>query len=171
MLNLSLLLLSVLFVLWGNFSCEAFVFSKVLKHIIINHQFRFIASKPLMVDSNHIDPEKPYSTLIKDNIIESSSAEQNIPSISNPNESESKFVINNIFMDNKFKKTFIASFSSILALGLFSYQHTQPVSNVALLKAMATDSPPIEVSLCNGKPSIFDFYADWCENCKVNTSQ
>ncbi|CAM9154187.1 unnamed protein product [Heterosigma akashiwo] len=32
---------------------------------------------------------------------------------------------------------------------------------------MARESPPLAVCLANGKPTVVDFYADWCSNCKA----
>ena len=57
--------------------------------------------------------------------------------------------------------------SIALGTGIFLFQHYQPSSSVALLKTMEKESPLLQTALCNGKPTIVDFYADWCENCKV----
>ncbi|CAM9382951.1 unnamed protein product [Ascophyllum nodosum] len=32
---------------------------------------------------------------------------------------------------------------------------------------MESTSTPLAVALTNGRPTVVDFYADWCENCKV----
>lgn len=77
---------------------------------------------------------------------------------------------NSIELSNRksFQNKMIALSSIFMAFAVFIFQHSQPsFSNVSLLKAMAKESPDIKTALCNGKPSIFDFYADWCENCKV----
>ncbi|MCP9808934.1 thioredoxin family protein [Cyanobium sp. HWJ4-Hawea] len=36
----------------------------------------------------------------------------------------------------------------------------------APLERMARQSPDLQVALANGKPSMVEFYADWCEACK-----
>mmetsp|Transcript_28627 Transcript_28627/g.63521 ORF Transcript_28627/g.63521 Transcript_28627/m.63521 type:complete len:247 (+) Transcript_28627:117-857(+) len=61
----------------------------------------------------------------------------------------------------------LAAASSMLGAGLFALSYTQPVSGVALLHVMEKESMPLEGALCNGKPTLVEFYADWCESCKV----
>ena len=72
-------------------------------------------------------------------------------------------------VDDDMKKvnTAAAVLSSILAAGVFFIQVANPVSGVTLLHAMEADSLPITSAICNGKPTIVDFYADWCESCKA----
>ena len=62
---------------------------------------------------------------------------------------------------------YIAAISALLGSAFFIFQHGQPVSSVALLRAMEKDSVDVKVAMCNGKPTLVEFYADWCESCKV----
>jgi thiol-disulfide isomerase/thioredoxin len=40
-------------------------------------------------------------------------------------------------------------------------------SNTGSLAAMAKSATPLEVALSNGKPSLMEFYADWCTSCQA----
>jgi thiol-disulfide isomerase/thioredoxin len=65
------------------------------------------------------------------------------------------------------RNKYVAAISAILGSAIFVFQHGQPVNSVALLKAMERDSMDVNVALCNGRPTMVEFYADWCESCKV----
>ncbi len=40
------------------------------------------------------------------------------------------------------------------------------LTGLATMRAMAQQSTPISVALANGKPSLVEFYADWCTTCQ-----
>ena len=48
----------------------------------------------------------------------------------------------------------------------FSPAFHSSLTNLATLKTMARNSLPYEVAIANGKPSLLEFYADWCQTCQ-----
>jgi thioredoxin-like negative regulator of GroEL len=53
----------------------------------------------------------------------------------------------------------------ILSVSLFFGLQTQ--TNSASLESQAEQSTPIEVALANGKPTLTEFYANWCTSCQA----
>jgi len=75
----------------------------------------------------------------------------------------------NLSIENDLKnKKLIALASFLFSSLLFFYNSANPsVSNIAILHAMEKDSKSFEASMCNNKPTLIDFYADWCGSCKA----
>ena len=59
----------------------------------------------------------------------------------------------------------IAIAAVLLGVGL--YLATQFQSSHVSLSTVAERSVPLQVALANGKPTVLEFYADWCTSCQA----
>jgi thiol-disulfide isomerase/thioredoxin len=65
----------------------------------------------------------------------------------------------------RLRNVFIAVAAIVLSVALFLGMNTE--SGTGLLSAMAEDAVPLEVALDNGKPTLMEFYANWCTTCQA----
>ena len=54
-----------------------------------------------------------------------------------------------------------------VALSVALFLGLQTGSNTGSLAAMAKSAVPLETALVNGKPTLMEFYADWCTSCQA----
>lgn len=54
-----------------------------------------------------------------------------------------------------------------IALGVLLFFGLQTETGTASLDAQAEQSTPLEVALSNNKPTLMEFYANWCTSCQA----
>ncbi|KAL7526987.1 hypothetical protein ACHAWF_001994 [Thalassiosira exigua] len=68
---------------------------------------------------------------------------------------------------NRIRNVAVAVASFAVAVFNYGWQFTHPVTAVEILQTMEKQSSPLTAIGNNGKPTVIDFWAPWCSNCKV----
>jgi thiol-disulfide isomerase/thioredoxin len=68
--------------------------------------------------------------------------------------------------NNNFLRNLIVAIAAVtLSIALFLGLQTE--TNATSLEAQVKQSTPLDLALSNGKPTLTEFYADWCTSCQA----
>ncbi|HAZ49350.1 MAG TPA: thiol:disulfide interchange protein, partial [Cyanobacteria bacterium UBA11371] len=68
-------------------------------------------------------------------------------------------------MGTRVRNLLIVIVAIALTVSLFLGMRTQ--TDTATLTELAENSTPLEVAMSNGKPTLMEFYANWCTSCQA----
>ncbi|MFB2974624.1 thioredoxin family protein [Microseira sp. BLCC-F43] len=68
-------------------------------------------------------------------------------------------------MGTRVRNLLIVMVAIALTVSLFLGMRTQ--TDTATLTELAENSTPLEVAMSNGKPTLMEFYANWCTTCQA----
>ena len=70
-------------------------------------------------------------------------------------------------MRDQRRRAILAVASPLLGMAAFAYSRSSPADPVTVLRGMEGRSPALQAALESGRPTVVEFYAQWCKDCKA----
>ncbi|KAL7571253.1 hypothetical protein ACA910_008909 [Epithemia clementina (nom. ined.)] len=122
------------------------------------------ATRPTENSQSSAAPTISNNLLLSDGDFSSTASSPKAPMASSSSSSTSA---DELIQQSKFRNSVVAVASVLLAVSSYLYQFTHPVEPVQLLYTMQQNSQSMSVIGVNQKPTVVDFWAPWCDNCKL----
>jgi thiol-disulfide isomerase/thioredoxin len=65
------------------------------------------------------------------------------------------------------RRATLAILSPLAGAAAFAYSRSSPADPVTVLRGMEGRSPTLQAALESGRPTVVEFYAQWCKDCKA----
>ncbi|GKY95966.1 hypothetical protein MPSEU_000557100 [Mayamaea pseudoterrestris] len=139
---------------------------------------KFVLSTPITSSSNHttqmdeaLTPLPQFGQVVQlrrpSTVSTSAAAASTTFGIREPSATEATSSDSNSSIQSMLRRNALVAVASVVfAVSNYAWHYTHPLSSLQLLASMQARSPPLSIIGTNQKPTLVQFWAPWCKNCK-----